>query len=208
MITLQQLVDCGIDRDVAGQFELPLDAAMTAFTINTPKRAAAFLAQAAHESIGFTRLQENLSYSTPERLMEVFKGRFTGLADAAQYLRQPEKLANRVYANRLGNGDTASGDGWKYRGRGLFQLTGRANYMAAGDGLGTDYKANPDLVAEPPDAAFTAAWYWAVGNLNAMADVGQIDVITRRINGPAMLGADERRALYQRFLQEIGRAHV
>lgn len=203
MITLQQLVDCGIDRDVAGQFELPLDAAMTAFTINTPKRAAAFLAQAAHESIGFTRLQENLSYSTPERLMEVFKGRFTGLADAAQYLRQPEKLANRVYANRLGNGDTASGDGWKYRGRGLFQLTGRANYMAAGDGLGTDYKANPDLVAEPPDAAFTAAWYWAVGNLNAMADVGQIDVITRRINGPAMLGADERRALYQRFLQVL-----
>lgn len=203
MITVQQLVDCGIDRDVAGQFELPLDAAMTAFTINTPKRAAAFLAQAAHESIGFTRLQENLSYSTPERLMEVFKGRFTGLADAAQYLRQPEKLANRVYANRLGNGDTASGDGWKYRGRGLFQLTGRANYMAAGDGLGTDYKANPDLVAEPPDAAFTAAWYWAVGNLNAMADVGQIDVITRRINGPAMLGADERRALYQRFLQVL-----
>lgn len=203
MITLQQLVDCGIDRDVAGQFELPLDAAMTAFTINTSKRAAAFLAQAAHESIGFTRLQENLSYSTPERLMEVFKGRFTGLADAAQYLRQPEKLANRVYANRLGNGDTSSGDGWRFRGRGLFQLTGRANYMAAGDGLGTDYKANPDLVAEPPDAAFTAAWYWAVGNLNAMADVGQIDVITRRINGPAMLGADERRALYQRFLQVL-----
>ena len=203
MITLQQLVACGIDRDVAKQFELPLDAAMTAFTINTSKRAAAFLAQAAHESIGFTRLQENLSYSTPERLMEVFKGRFTGLADAAQYLRQPEKLANRVYANRLGNGDTSSGDGWRFRGRGLFQLTGRANYMAAGDGLGTDYKANPDLVAEPPDAAFTAAWYWAVGNLNAMADVGQIDVITRRINGPAMLGADERRALYQRFLQVL-----
>lgn len=203
MITAQQLIDCGIDRDVAKQFELPLDAAMTAFAINTPKRAAAFLAQAAHESIGFTRLQENLSYSTPERLMEVFKGRFTGLADAAQYLRQPEKLANRVYANRLGNGDTSSGDGWRFRGRGLFQLTGRANYMAAGDGLGTDYKANPDLVAEPPDAAFTAAWYWAVGNLNAMADVGQIDVITRRINGPAMLGADERRALYQRFLQVL-----
>jgi len=203
VITLQQLVDCGIDRDVAGQFELPLDAAMTAFTINTPKRAAAFLAQAAHESIGFTRLQENLSYSTPERLVEVFKNRFNGLADAAQYLRQPEKLANRVYANRLGNGDEPSGDGWRFRGRGLFQLTGRANYMAAGDGLGTDYKANPDLVAEPPDAAFTAAWYWAVGNLNAMADVGQIDVITRRINGPAMLGADERRALYQRFLQVL-----
>lgn len=203
MIDADQLVACGIDRDVAKQFELPLDAAMTAFAINTPKRAAAFLAQAAHESNEFTRLQENLSYSTPERLMEVFKGRFTGLADAAQYLRQPEKLANRVYANRLGNGDTASGDGWKYRGRGLFQLTGRANYMAAGDGLGTDYKANPDLVAEPPDAAFTAAWYWAVGNLNAMADVGQIDVITRRINGPAMLGADERRALYQRFLQVL-----
>ena len=203
MIDADQLVACGIDRDVAKQFELPLDAAMTAFAINTPKRAAAFLAQAAHESNEFTRLQENLSYSTPERLMEVFKGRFTGLADAAQYLRQPEKLANRVYANRLGNGDTSSGDGWRFRGRGLFQLTGRANYMAAGDGLGTDYKANPDSVAEPPDAAFTAAWYWAVGNLNAMADVGQIDVITRRINGPAMLGADERRALYQRFLQVL-----
>ena len=90
MIDADQLVACGIDRDVAKQFELPLDAAMTAFAINTPKRAAAFLAQAAHESNEFTRLQENLSYSTPERLMEVFKGRFTGLADAAQYLRQPE----------------------------------------------------------------------------------------------------------------------
>ena len=200
MITVDQLVACGIDAGTAAQFEEPLSAAMLSFSINTKKRRAAFLAQAAHESNEFTRLQEDLFYTTPERLLRVFKGRFDGLADAAQYLRQPEKLANRVYSNRLGNGDESSGDGWRFRGRGLFQLTGRANYMAAGDALGTDYKVNPDLVAEPPDAAFTAAWFWAVGGMNVLADNDQIDTITRRINGPAMLGADERKALFHKFM--------
>lgn len=200
MITVDQLVACGIDAGTAAQFEEPLSAAMPSFSINTKKRRAAFLAQAAHESNEFTRLQENLFYTTPERLLSVFKSRFDSLADAAQYLRQPEKLANRVYSNRLGNGDESSGDGWRFRGRGLFQLTGRANYMAAGDALGTDYKVNPDLVAEPPDAAFTAAWFWAVGGMNVLADNDQIDTITRRINGPAMLGAGERKALFHKFM--------
>ena len=202
-ITFGTLLAAGIAPTPARAFADPLAAACARFDINTPARIAGFVAQCRAESAGFTALEENLYYTSPERIRRIFPSTVPDLEVAARIARNAKALANRVYGGRLGNGPESSGDGWRFRGRGLFQLTGRANYMAAGDGLGTDYKVNPDLVAEPPDAAFTAAWYWAVGNLNAMADVGQIDVITRRINGPAMLGADERRALYQRFLQVL-----
>jgi len=134
-------------------------------------------------------------------VMEIYPKQVTSLADAATLCRNPQALANRVYANRLGNGDESSGDGWKYRGRGLFQLTGRAEYMAAGDALGQDYKAQPDLVAQPEDAAMTAGWYWASANLNDLADSAQIDAITRRINGPGMAAADDRRSAYDEALR-------
>jgi len=114
------------------------------------------------------------------------------LEHAAKLCRNPKELANTVYSNRIGNGDYDSGDGWRYRGRGVFQLTGRSNYAAAGAALWRPYKDEPDLVAQPLDACMTAGWYWDSRKLNLLAD---IDGITRKIN-PAMAGADDRR---QRF---------
>lgn len=202
-IDVRLLIACGVQPTQARVFAEPLVGAFKAFNVDTPSRMAAFIAQAMHESLRFTRLEESLWYTTPERIRDVWPSRFTSLSDAARYLRQPEKLANYVYANRLGNGDEASGDGWKYRGRGIFHLTGRANYMAAGDGLRVDYKSHPELVADPADAAFTAGWYWTSLRLNDYADNADIDGITRRVNGPAMLGADERRSLYDRAMQVL-----
>lgn len=201
MIELAQLIAAGIAPTQARLFLEPLRAAFARFQIDTRPRIAAFIAQAAHESANFTRLEELLYYRTPERLLTVWPRRFAGLGDAAHFIRNPRALANRVYANRLGNGDEASGDGWRYRGRGIFQLTGRANYLAAGVALGQDYKTHPELVALPTDAALTAGWYWASTHLNELADSAQIDAITERINGPAMLGQVERRSNFDEALR-------
>lgn len=192
MITLAQLVAAGVTPTPARIFLDPLNAAFERFEINTPERMAGFLAQAMHESMDFTHLEENLFYTKPERIVQIFKSVPT-VDDAIPLTRNPKGLASRVYANRLGNGDEASGDGWRYRGRGLFQLTGRDNYLAAMMALDRDYLENPDLVAQPEDAALTAGWYWHRNGLNELADQKQIDVITKRVNGPAMLGARERR---------------
>ena len=201
MITVATLVAAGIELGPARLFAQPLARACERFGIDTAARAAAFVAQAAHESAGFTRLEENLYYRTAERIRVVWPQTVRSLAEAGQLVRRPQALANRVYANRLGNGDETSGDGWRYRGRGLFQLTGRANYMAAGSACDRPYKDRPDLVAQPDDAALSAAWYWAAAGLNALADSAQIDQITRRINGPAMLAAGERRSRYDEALR-------
>lgn len=203
MIDLAQLIAAGIAPTQARIFLQPLTDAFERFEINTRPRMAAFIAQAAHESVGFTRLEESLFYRSPERIVTVWPRRFAGLGDAAHYVRNPQALANHVYANRLGNGDESSGDGWAYRGRGLFQLTGRANYLAAGAALGQDYKHHPELVALPPDAAMTAGWYWASSHLNDLADSAQIDAITERVNGPAMLGQVERRSGFDEALRAL-----
>lgn len=158
-----------------------LTPAMAEFSIDTAARAAAFLGQLAHESIELTHTEENLSYSS-RRLLEVWPKRFTAVT-AEMYARQPEKLANYVYADRNGNGDAASGDGWRYRGRGPIQLTGRRNYAAAGKGISLALEAQPDLVKDPTVGARTAAWYWHDHGLNAVADTGNIAAITRAING-------------------------
>lgn len=200
---LAKLIAAGVSPTQARAFADPIKQAFAAFHIDTAGRQAAFLAQAIHESAGFSRLEEDLYYRTPERIRAIWPQRVTSLADAATLCRNPQTLANRVYANRLGNGDEASGDGWKFRGRGIFQLTGRANYMAAGDSLGQPYKELPQLVAEPLHAAMTAGWYWAAAGCNAMADGAQIDAITRAINGPAMVAADERRSLYDEALRAL-----
>lgn len=202
-ITVQLLIACGIGPTAARQFEAPLQAACARFGIDQRPRVAAFLAQLAHESADFTRLEESLWYSRPERIMAVFGRRVPSLAEAQRLIRNPQGLANRVYANRLGNGDEASGDGWRYRGRGLVQLTGRANYAAAGVELKVDYKAHPDLVAQPEHAALTAARFWAAAGCNALADSSQIDAITRAINGPAMLAANERRSRFDDALRAM-----
>lgn len=200
MLTVATLIAAGLAPTQARDFAEPLFAACQRFEIRTPVRQAAFVSQCAHESAGFTRLEENLFYGTPERIRAIFPSRVVSMADAATLIRKPEALANRVYANRLGNGDEASGDGWLYRGRGLIQLTGRANYMVAGDAMGVPLKEQPDLVMRPAYAALTAGWFFAAAGCNALADASNIEAITRAINGPAMAGMADRR---QRFEQAV-----
>ena len=147
----------------------PLTSAMTRFEINTPARIAAFLAQAAHESNQLRWLVERLDYS-PKRLMAIWPRRFPTLEQAETYAHSPERLANFVYANRLGNGDAASGDGWRYRGRGIFQITGRGNYRRVGEALGLPLEAEPQLLEQPEHAALSAAQFWHARGLNELAD--------------------------------------
>lgn len=194
------------NEDVLASFVDALNAAMLRFQIVTPARQAAYIAQAAHESSEFTDLDESLYYTNAERVNAIFKKNFDALDvdEAWGYLNQPERFANRVYANRLGNGDEASGDGWKYRGRGLFQITGAANYAACGRGIGVDLLARPELLIQPQYAALSAAWYFKVNGCNALADLHDIDAITKRINGPAMLGRDERFAYFDKALEVLG----
>lgn len=195
MIDVARLIAAGVPPTQARAFAEPLRAACALWGIDTPLRVAAFLAQLMHESARLTRLEESLYYVTPERIRALWPTRVASLDLAARLLRQPERLANLVYAGRNGNGDVSSGDGWAYRGRGLIQLTGRANYTAAQVACNRPYVAEPWRVAEPTDACLTAAWYWHSRGLNTLADSMQVDEITRAINGPAMVAAAERRQM-------------
>jgi putative chitinase len=194
MITLGALIAAGVPPTQARLFLEPLSAACKRFDIVTPARLAAFVAQCRVESADFTRLEEDLRYRRPERLLQVFPSRVRDLADASHLVAQgPKAIANRVYAGKIGNGNEASGDGWRYRGRGLKQLTGRANYADAAEALARPYLEQPDLVALPADACLTAAWFWHSVKGNLLADSAQWDAITRAVNGPGMLQADLRR---------------
>lgn len=156
--------------------------AMAEFDIDTPQRQAMFLAQLAHESAELTRLEENLRYS-PSRIMEVFPRHVSSWRDADALSKSPEKLANRVYASRYGNGDEASGDGYRYHGRGLIQLTFADNYRLAGSALHLPLLDKPDLLLQPEAAARSAAWFWFSHGCNQLADGGDFMAVTRRING-------------------------
>jgi putative chitinase len=162
------------------------------FQINTPLRLAHFLAQCGHESGGFRVTQENLNYSA-KGLNGIFKKYFPTEAAATPYARQPQKIANKVYANRMANGSEASGDGFKFRGRGYIQLTGRDNYTQFGKAIGEDMAANPDAVSSKY-ALLSAAWFWSKNGLNKLADVGSTDAtvtsITKRVNGGTIGLAD------------------
>lgn len=175
--------------------------------IDTPKRVAAFLAQCGHESNGFNVLSENLNYSA-SALNRVFPKYFHRVGrDASLYHRQPEKIANIVYANRMGNGDTESGDGWKFRGRGPIQITGRNNYTAFAEYMFVDPNCildNPDLLATDKNTALvSAAWFWAKNNLNKYADSGNIKRMTRIING-GYNGLKDRINHYNHALKVFG----
>ena len=152
--------------------------------INSKLRKAHFLSQCAHESGNFTFLSENLNYSA-DGLLKIFP-KYFDKALALSYARNPQKIANRVYANRMGNGDEKSGDGWKFKGRGYIQLTGKNNYVAFGKAINEDIAANPDLVATKYPL-LSAAWFWSSNSLNALADKGADDAsvtaITKRVNG-------------------------
>lgn len=192
-ISVNQLLAAGIGPTAAKRIQPHLQPAFLRFDITTPNRVAAFLGQCHVESAGFTRLEENLMYTTTRRLRAIFPSRFASLADAIPYVRNPERIANRVYAHKIGNGPESSGDGWRFRGRGIKQLTGRANYAAAAAALGRPYLSAPGMVQDPEDAVLTAAWFWATHGCNALADGGNSDAITRRVNGRAMLHAAQRR---------------
>ena len=162
------------------------------FGIDTPLRLAHFLAQCGHESGGFRLTQENLNYSA-KGLNGIFKKYFPTEAAAAPYNRNPQKIANKVYSNRRGNGTEASGDGYKFRGRGYIQLTGKDNYTAFGKSIGVDMTVNPDLVASQY-ALLSAAWFFTKNGLHKMADGGATDAvvtsITKRVNGGTIGLAD------------------
>lgn len=178
---------------IAGRFVGPLNQAFARWAIDSTERAAAFLAQAAHETGELRHLEENLNYSA-DRLCAIWPKRFPSLAEATAYHRNPEKIANRVYGGRLGNGDEKSGDGYLYRGRGIFQLTGRANYRDASIAVAGDADTlllNPELVAQPEYACETAAWYWDSRACNALADAGDFVAITKKING-GTIGLEDR----------------
>lgn len=208
MINLLEKIYPDSTKENREKFANALKLAMMRYNIDNVNRSRAFLAQIGAESGQLRAVVENLNYSA-KGLRSIFGKYFKTDAEAEQYARKPEAIANVVYANRLGNGDTESGDGWKYRGRGLIQLTGKSNYEKATNEmyalpLGVDFVDEPDLLATPEYAAQSAAWFWEAHGLNALSDqlggVDDADVfkqITKRING-GYNGLEERTALYER----------
>lgn len=182
------------------------------FSIDTPQRVAAFLAQTSHESAGYTMLEENLNYSDVT-MAAVWPPRFAVKGPDGKYKldekgkkipnafakalhRKPELIANAVYSNRMGNGTIESGEGWLYRGRGLKQLTGKDNVTRCSKALGVDFVSNPDLLLQPEYAARSAGWFWKTNNLSKFADAEDIKGMTKVING-GEIGLAQREALYE-----------
>ena len=175
------------------------------YGINTPKRIAAFLAQCGHESGGWTVFEENLYYSA-QGLVKVFPKYFPTLESAAVFAKNPEIIANKIYANRMGNGGPESGDGYRYRGRGPIQLTGKANYTAFAKEMFDDWEnllANPDWVTFDKDfALMSAIWFWNKNGLNKEADAGDLKTMTRKING-GYIGLEDRIKHYNECIAEL-----
>ena len=164
----------------------------------TPNRIAGFLAQTSHESGKYKFLSENLNYSD-KGLLKTFPKYFNE-SNVMEYARKPEAIANRVYANRMGNGDEASGDGWKYCGRGLIQLTGKNNYQAFADSISMDIDELAGYLVSYEGAVNSALWFWNKNNLNTTADAGDLLMMTKKINGGTH-GLAERTAEYKRILE-------
>lgn len=179
-----------------------LERCLPDYDINTPQRVAAFMAQCAHESGNFKFLKENLNYRA-ESLCRVWPKYFPNMEIARQYAQKQEMIANRAYANRMGNGDEASGDGWKFCGRGLIQLTGRNNYQAFADSIETDINDIPAYLATFEGAVQSACWFWENNNLNKWADQGDILTLTKKING-GTLGLEDRIKHYNHALHVLG----
>lgn len=171
------------------------------YGIDTPQRVAAFIAQCAHESANFTALQENLNYKA-ESLCRVWP-KYFNTSNCQEYAHNPEKIANRAYANRMGNGDEASGDGWRYCGRGLIQLTGKSNYQAFADSIEVAVESVPEYLATFEGAVQSACWFWESNNLNQYADNNDILTMTKRING-GTLGLEDRTKHYHHALEVLG----
>lgn len=187
-------------KDPAG-FTLAIEDACALREINTPQRISDFLGQCGHETNGFTVLVENLNYGVAG-LLKTF-GKYFNDAQARDYARDQERIANRAYANRMGNGNEASGDGWRYRGRGFIQLTGYDNYLAYQEADPVcGCVAQPDLILQPRWAARSSAHYWHRNGLNALSDAGNFDELTKRINR-AKLGLAERQEIAERAMETL-----
>ena len=195
MISPEKLHALGI----ASEWSEPLNATFVKFGMVSPKEQAAFIGQASHESGHFRLLEENLNYRA-ETLMKLWPRRFPTIDEANKYARQPKLIANHIYCNRMGNRDEASGDGFRFRGRGLFQLTGHDNYWHAGQGLGQDFVMNPDLVATPMFAALTAGWFWKTHGCDKLVD--SPEQMCKRING-GLIGLQDRIAQTSKALQVL-----
>jgi putative chitinase len=166
--------------------------------INVPERVGMFLAQTSHESNGFTVIEENLNYSA-NGLLKIFRKYFNA-DSAARYHRRPQDIANIVYANRMGNGPESSGDGWKFRGRGLIQVTGSNNYHAFASFLQISIDECVEYMGTKEGALHSAVWYWNVNGLNKVADAGDVERSTRIING-GLIGIEERKSEYNRIMR-------
>lgn len=167
-----------------------LNSTFDRFGILTPIQQASFIGQCGHECGNFKVLEENLNYRA-EVLMKLWSKRFPTIEIANEYARNPKKIANKVYASRMGNRDESSGDGYRFRGRGCIQLTGHANYYHAGNACGQDFVMEPDLVATPMYAAMTAGWFWNTHKLNNFADKKDYVGMTKKING-GTIGLQDR----------------
>lgn len=190
-------------RSVLEQYALPLHEVAEYYDMYVnPKRAAAFIAQTAHESGGFNFVKENLNYSA-KGLMTTFKKYFPTEELAKQYERQPQKIANRVYANRMSNGPEESGDGYRFCGRGLIQLTGRANYTKFAEDLGISIDETVAYLETPAGAVSSAGWFWDNNNLNQYCDNEDFVTLTKRING-GTIGLEDRKHHYHIALEALG----
>lgn len=201
ILTQNQLAQMIPGNTYVAEWYEALEKLLPDYDINTPQRIAAFIAQCAHESGNFKAIKENLNYQAAT-LSKVWPSRFPPDV-AAQYAHNQEAIANRAYADRMGNGDEASGDGFRYCGRGLIQLTGKSNYQAFADSLQMAVEDVPAYLATFEGAAQSACWFWESQNLNSWADQGDIEKITRIING-GTLGLEDRTARYQHALQVMG----
>ena len=179
----------GNNPDLDGWYEA-LSSVLPEYEIDSPQRVAAFIAQCTHESGGFKRLKENLNYRW-ESLRRVFPKYFPTDELAREYAHKQEQIANRVYGGRMGNGDESSGDGFRYCGRGLIQLTGRNNYTKFAESIGMAVEEVPSLLETFEGAVKSACWFWKTNNLNQYADAGDILTMTKRING-GTIGLEDR----------------
>lgn len=196
-MTSQQLIDMfGVSSIIGNTWAKPLTDAMSQFGIETKVQQAQFLAQCCHESQHFKRVTENLNYSA-EGLMRTWPSRFPNKAIADKYAYSPILIGNKVYASRMGNGAEDTGDGYRYRGRGIIMVTGKDNYLQCGLALKIDLIRNPDLLATTTYAALSGAWFWSKNNLNTLAD--NTEAVTRKING-GVIGLAERKALFEKAL--------
>ena len=201
MITLEQFAEMFPKNKNTQAWTAALVDVLPTYQIDTPERIASFLAQCGHESAGFTVLQENLNYSA-DGLNKIFHKYFPTLESAQPYARKPEMIANRVYANRMGNGDEQSGEGYRYRGRGPIQLTGKDNYAACSEFLFQDDTLlnDPDMLLDPEYALHSACWFWWKNDLNTFADSADLVTMTKRING-GTIGLDDRIAHYKQAME-------